>query len=83
MSELSYFIDHFLHPHATASKDGRADFAPGGDVVVVGNDEKQLAGIPAQGGDGSVDPVVEDEGRWSPATRSSGEDEVHVGSASA
>lgn len=37
------------------------DQRPGGDVVV-GNDEKQLAGIPAQGGDGSVDPVVEDEG---------------------
>ena len=28
VSELSYLIDHFLRPHATASKDGRADFAP-------------------------------------------------------
>lgn len=28
VSELSYIVDHFLRPHATASKDGRADFAP-------------------------------------------------------
>lgn len=28
VSELSYLIDHFLRPHALASTDGRADFAP-------------------------------------------------------
>lgn len=58
VSELSYIVDHFLRPHATASKDGRADFAPfifnhrvDGTIAALRGDSRELFLIIADNND--------------------------------
>ena len=65
VSELSYLIDHFLRPHATASKDGRADFAAfifnhrvDGTIAALRGDSRELLLIIADNNDITTQALV-------------------------